>query len=223
MGPVSLHRAAGDPKRLGDLRHLQADEAPEFDDLRLSRVDTAQRIERLIEVEKKLRGQLRRDVELAGILVEGHTVDPPSALAALASPGVIDQYLAHGASSHAEEVAATRPVRPELACELEVGLVDDLGGLERVGPSLPPQMSPREDPQLLVHEWKNPVRCLFRRKIFSQPAKKLRHLGLRRLGHSDAPCEETIDTDGCYGRRVGKASPVNAMVAGSRSVRRTRE
>jgi len=71
----------------------------------------------------------------------------------LAMPAsMVDEDTPHQLSGDAEEMRAALPVDPSLARELEIGLVDERGGLERVIVPLPRQIPRRERVELGVHE-----------------------------------------------------------------------
>ena len=130
--PPSLDRALGAVDHSGDLVVLQAPEAAQLGHLGSVRVQVTEALERVVE------GQgVEVTVPYLGDLVgQQHTpLLASTALGRLVGARVVDQNLAHGARGHPLEVPARLPVGAR-AEQLEVGLVNQRGGLQGVAPGL---------------------------------------------------------------------------------------
>ena len=79
------------------------------------------------------------------------TTEPPR-LSVVAGPGVVDEDPTHDVGGGAEEVGAVLPLHSALIDQLQVGLVHEGGGRERVIGSFLAQERPREPAQIIVDD-----------------------------------------------------------------------
>jgi hypothetical protein len=138
-----------DAQDLGGFLDGEPREETELHEAGLAFVEGGELRERPVEVEEVEAPRRRRDA-LRGLELEAHL--PLAALGRVASPRVVDEDLAHGAGGDAEEMRAVLPVDRAAADELEVGLVDEGRGLERVPRALVPEIGAGAAAQLVVHE-----------------------------------------------------------------------
>ena len=109
----------------------------------------AQTLERPVDVEQ----ELGLGGDGGGLLVERHALDVRApALGRRAGAREVDQHLAHGARRDGQEVAAVAHVEPALLGELEVGLVHEAGGVERLAGAVAPEVAVGDAPELVVDE-----------------------------------------------------------------------
>ena len=138
------------PERCRDLLLLHPSEESALHHLPLARLEL---LERLVEGEHAVR------VELAGPGAVGEGGALPlsaAALGGLAVAGLVHQHLAHRARGDREEVGpVARGHRG--AAELEVGLVDQGGGVERPLDVLVAELAPGEAAQVVVDEGEQPL------------------------------------------------------------------
>ena len=129
-----------------DLVVGQPAEVVKLDRPRLALVEASQRVKRSIELDEGVRPCVGGQVVVQG--------DRPIAAASLvggASPGVIDQDLAHQPCGNREEVRAV-PYIEVRAGEADVGFADEVGRSERVAGALAPQAAVGEPAQLGVDQ-----------------------------------------------------------------------
>ncbi len=113
------------------MRHLRNGHTAEhlrFDDLSAARVERTEALQRIVE-----RQHLERcGRPVASLVIERHTLDFGGALQRLMTPRVIDEDLPHGAAGNVEEVDAIGPGDAGLIDQLEPGVVNELGWLQRM-------------------------------------------------------------------------------------------
>ena len=132
---------------------LQTAEEAVLDDLPLARLEPLQRI---VQGQHLLGAKVHRVVAVA----KGGLLPLPTPLGRLPTARVVHQDLPHGAGRDGQEVRAVGCGSGTAARKLEVRLVHQLGGAQRVARALQPQPAARHRPQLVVHQGQKPVESL---------------------------------------------------------------
>jgi hypothetical protein len=128
---VALDGRLGDAEQLGDLRHLEAGEKPQLDDLGEAFVELGEARQRAVDVEELLGVRLdgdrprRQGVDVGVLRSRPAAVGQPR-------PRVVDHHLPHRLGGGGEEVFAVFEAQRRAVEELEVGLVDEGAGVERL-------------------------------------------------------------------------------------------
>src|SRR5262249_10932909 len=106
VSPVTVGGCDRNPQGLGCLRNREPAEIPEFDQLRLGRIDPLEPLQRFID------GQQLVVRSRGGCFepFEGTPLGLASAPLTVAPPGAVDQHAAHCFRSRGEEMAAAVPV-----------------------------------------------------------------------------------------------------------------
>src|SRR5215831_6624124 len=119
LGPISANGPRGDAKTLGGLLFRHAAEEAALDDAREAFVDLGEVVQRLVELEQRLRivravheSVVERDRTLRATALFGGSATRP-----------VDEDVAHGDRRDAEEVRAVLPPGAFRPRELEVDLV----------------------------------------------------------------------------------------------------
>ena len=130
-GPVALDRTRGELHHLCRFLDRQPAKIPEFDNATLLRVQRLEPRQRLVKDERVsgINGGRRR----RGIgVVDRDLCDASTALEPSVVAGVVHDDAPHQLCGDAEEVRAILPVNRPLPNELEIGLVHERRGLQRV-------------------------------------------------------------------------------------------
>src|SRR5687767_4966100 len=146
--PFAADGVGRDLEDFGRLLDREAAEVAQLDDARLALVNLLQLDERLVE-RNQLAGPLVR--QQRG-LVERKRARAAAALLVAARARVVNQDAAHRLRGDGEEVCAVLPADARLTAELEVSLIDECGGLERVPLALAANVVVREPMQLALDE-----------------------------------------------------------------------
>ncbi len=150
LDPIALDGSDGQIQHFGNFFFGQPAEEPVFHHRTQPRVLLLETIERGIQGQQLFRweSQFRLGVSQSDML---HSA---AALVGLAPTGVVHQNLAHGPRGDSHEMSPSLPFDLRRAQELEVGLMHQLGGLERVAWPLPRQRPPGGPSELVVHQGK---------------------------------------------------------------------
>ena len=135
--PFAGHRRARDRQHFGHFPLGHAGEVAELNDLTLTGIQECQLLKRFLELQDLAVGRLRG----GDPIVERDPERRAGPLGRLMLARVIDEDAAHHLGRDAEEVRPVLPVDTVLACEPDVRLVDQRGGLERVVGPFPPQIA----------------------------------------------------------------------------------
>jgi hypothetical protein len=141
----------------------------QLDDSRFQRVEFRKAVERLVERQQfsRLFGGER------GRLFERECIGPAAALPAHVAARVVNEDAAHQLRRNSEEVRAVVPAGMGLVDQLEVDLVDEGGGLERVRGVFTPHVALGEAAQLALDERDQAVER--RRVAVAQSNEHVRH------------------------------------------------
>ena len=143
-------------KYLRRLYHAQAAEVAELDDLRLARIEPSQRGERVLKGHQRGRFRGREDERFVQRQIRHAAAAlPPAPLAR-----VIHQDVAHQPGGHAEELCPALPIHLRMIHQLEIGFVDQRGGLQGMAGALLAHVAVGDAPQFAFHERDQPVQTL---------------------------------------------------------------
>ena len=147
--PVTFHRDRGDVQHRGGFVHRQPAEEPQLHEARLPGVEPGELVEGRIESDdvRRVSWQSRG----TSTSLEGHGQSPHPRFDGAARPRVIHQQTAHDVRRDGEEMRPVLPARASLIDELQVGLVHQRGGAQRMVAPLAHQVAAREPAQLVVH------------------------------------------------------------------------
>jgi hypothetical protein len=180
-------------EHLGDLGLLHPAEEAVLHHLALPRLQLRERPVQRQDV-------VHRQVQHAVAVGEGGLLPAAAPLLAVASPRAVDQHLAHGAGGDGQEVRPVRGGDPAAADQLQVGFVDQTGGLEGGRGSMAAELPAREPPQLVVDDRKQAV--------YRGPVS-------RAHGAEDPRHVVGLDTDAC-GHGLLREDPWGTPVADAR-------
>ncbi len=148
--PVAFDGASGDfaAQDFGDFDGGEAAEEFQLDDAGLAGVGLGEFIESVVEPDHVGVGAGGEAVEIDG----GAFGVVAAALGGEALAGVVDEDAAHDAGGHADEVGAALPGHAVELADLQVGFVDERGGLERMAGALLMEDGGGEAPEVLVEQ-----------------------------------------------------------------------
>src|SRR5215510_7204238 len=146
--PIALDRGGRNLHRFRGLFNGQPAEIAQFHDPRLLRVERLQPPERFIE---------REQIDVAFVsqairLTESQPVYAPASLGRPPVSRALDQDVTHSHGGDAEEVRPVLPIDLFFINQPQVGLVNQVGGLERVTGALRAQIMPGQASQLTVDQ-----------------------------------------------------------------------
>jgi len=146
--PFAFDGGGGDAHDFGHLVGGEATEEAEFDDLALARVEFFEFLEGIVEGDQ---GHFLLGEIIDGFF-EGELVGGAAALLGVVGAGVLDEDAAHQLGGDAEEMGAVFPIDAGLIDQLEVGLVDEGGGLECVIGALAAHVGTGDAAEFVVDE-----------------------------------------------------------------------
>ena len=146
--PITFHGPFGDTKDLGRLFNAHPRKEAHFDDLRLAMIELVEPFKGLVEGENFL---FTLGGERDGF-VERNAARPTAALLPLLLPGVINQDSADRLGADGEEMRAALPINAGLIDQLEIRLVDQCGGLQRMIRPLAPKMPRGKGTEFIINK-----------------------------------------------------------------------
>jgi hypothetical protein len=150
--PVILHGARGHGEDFRRLPDRETAEVAQFDDLAEPRIDLLEPPEGVVEHQQPAE-VLVQDKHALAQRYPGHA---SPAFLSIPPAGVIHQNLTHGSSCDPEEVGSILPGDIRFS-KPEVGLVDEIRGLNGLSRAFPGKIRRGDLPELVVHEWKELV------------------------------------------------------------------
>ena len=152
--PVPLDRACRDPERSGRFLNRKPRKEPAFHDLSLPRIHLLEPPQRLVQRDQGLRLVSGKDVLLLRDLqiVEREPLQSASAFPRPSLPGVIAQDVARHCGCKRKEVRAALDARQRLVHKIDIGLVNQGRGVERMIAAPPPTLPMGQPVKLLVDE-----------------------------------------------------------------------
>lgn len=154
--PVAFDGGGCDAEGLGGVVDGHAGEEPHLDGTGFAVVEGGEFGERDVEGDEVGAEVVGRGGDDAGF-VEGDAVSAAAAFEAVGVAGVVDEDAAHGLGGDGEEVGTAGEACLGLVDELEVGLVDEGGGLEGVAGAFASEEGAREGAELVVDEWEEGI------------------------------------------------------------------
>lgn len=179
--PVAARGALANPQHLADFSELQAEEVAQLHHPGQPLVARAESVQGLVESEELGGAPVGRHLRL----LERHHLGAAAALGRRAAARPVDQDLAHGQGRDGQEVVTVAPVRIRGVRQPQIGLVDQLGGVEHRPRRPPSELAVGGAPELVVDEGHElPEGVLFagaqgREELADFAAGGGRHLGHR--------------------------------------------
>lgn len=160
--PVSAHRAIGDPQGDGDVLLGHSGEEAALHHPRPPRAVASQSLESSVEVEELLslfnNGSIESVAQGSIELVEIHSSSAVAALGGGMAPRLVDQNLAHGGGGGGKEMTAIVPHSVLLACQLQIGFVDQRGGAQGLAGAPASQLRAGDAPEFVVDDRNQPIK-----------------------------------------------------------------
>jgi hypothetical protein len=145
---MPLNRPGRNVKQFCDLRFVQSDKKPQFDDFRLFWREHGQFIEGQVYLEKPL--VVRRNGDFDGIQINAFAF---SAVArAKFPPGAFDENVTHGLGGGGEEMPAVLPAWQSASTQPQPGFMNQRRGLEGLARGLLGHPGRGQTAQLLVNQ-----------------------------------------------------------------------
>lgn len=151
--PIALDGFRGDTDKFRGFFNAEASEETEFDDSALAGVELGEAVEGIVELQE-LRGVFAGKSKP---LVERQDYILATAFLTKMRSGIVGEDAAHKLSGHGEELRAALPIRIALTNQLQIGFMDESGGLQGVVGAFAAHARPREAFQFAVDQWSEAV------------------------------------------------------------------
>src|SRR5688572_30690537 len=147
-GPLAFDRRRGNPQRFSSLFDIEAAEEAQFDNLGLTRIQLFEPGQRLVDL-NQIRGAIFGDNKS---FIERSLVYAAAALFTAPRFGIVQQDAPHDLRGDSEKVSAILPADVPLIHQLEIGFVDERGGLKGMAGPLAAELAAGDALQLVVNQ-----------------------------------------------------------------------